>query len=114
MAEDPLVSLDEAMKELQIDQEELKKLFRKNDLRYVLEDGKIKIPRMALMALKIERMTSTTQQFTRIKRAKREKGPTQSLPQMSEGNLISMDEAIKILETEETEIKELIALKRLR
>jgi chromosome segregation ATPase len=112
MSEDPYVSLDEAMKELQVDQDELKELFRKNALRYVLEEGKIKIPRMALMALKLERMTSTTQQFAKVKRSMRKRSLTQQI--MGEENLASLDEALQTLSIEKAKLQELITAKQVR
>lgn len=71
MSDNQLMSLDDAMRELQIDQEGLKKLFRENNLRYILDNGRIRIPKMALMGLKIEKMTTATQKFEKIERKKR-------------------------------------------
>ena len=111
MSEEQLVSLEEAMGQLQINREQLKELFRKNTLRYVLEDGKIKIPKMALMALKIQVMTSTTRQFSRIKRSSKQTAPKDAV---EAPKLITIDAALEILKISRSKLDELIGANAIR
>lgn len=112
MSGDQMLTIEEAMKELQIKREDLKELLRQNSLRYILDEGTIKIPKMAIMALKLERMTSSTQQFSQVKRARRKKET--SLIDMSSQKTVTVEEAMLTLQVDRAKIDELITSKKLR
>ena len=123
---EPMLTLEEAMKELQIDKDELKELLRQNSLRYILEEGKVKIPKMAIMALKLQRMTSSTQQFSQVKRAKRRRetgamemiDPTQEVApgtiEVKPPSLLTLEQAMQALQVERQQLEDFIAGGRLR
>jgi predicted site-specific integrase-resolvase len=113
MSDDSMLPVEQVLKELQIEMDELKGLLRDNALRYVVEEnGKIKIPKMALMALKLERMTSTTQQFAKVKRASR-KGAS-SLTVSGGEKSLSIDETLKMLHIDREKLDEYIRMQRVR
>lgn len=114
MGEEQLLSIEEAMKELQIERDQLKELLRQNALRYILDEGKIKIPKMALMALKLERMTSSTRQFAEMKRGARRKKETTTAMSVPEDNLLSGEEVMQKLQIDQKKLDELLTSKRLR
>lgn len=107
-----LISMEEALKELQIERDELKELFRQNALRYVLESGKIKIPKMAVMALKLERMTSNTQQFAKIQRSRRKR--ESNLTMVSSESMLSLAQAGDMLHIDQDKLQEYINTSQLR
>jgi hypothetical protein len=112
MSGDQMLTIEEAMKELQIKRDELKELLRQNSLRYILDEGTIKIPKMAIMALKLERMTSSTQQFAQVKRTRRKKET--SLIDMSSQKMLTLDETMSKLQVDRSKLDALIAAKKLR